>query len=95
MGLGWELMQLIIEWAKADGLSVIEGQVLRENTVMLDMASALGFEIRSDSERPRSAHRDAPARRCPLSATRRAFPLSWRRLLARQPINFPRSFFAD
>jgi acetyltransferase len=48
LGLGWELMQLIIEWAKADGLSVIEGQVLRENTVMLDMCRALGFEIRSD-----------------------------------------------
>jgi len=47
-GLGWELMRLIIEWAKADGLSVIEGQVLRENTVMLDMASGLGFEIRAD-----------------------------------------------
>ena len=48
-GLGWELMRLIIEWARADGLSVIEGQVLRENTVMLDMASALGFKIRSDA----------------------------------------------
>src|SRR5215204_4154836 len=48
-GLGWELMQLIIEWAKADGLSVVEGQVLRENAVMLEMASALGFEIRSDA----------------------------------------------
>ena len=47
-GLGWELMRLIIEWAKADGLSVIEGQVLRENTVMLDMASGLGFVIRAD-----------------------------------------------
>jgi len=47
-GLGWELMQLVIEWAKADGLSVVEGQVLRENTVMLDMASGLGFEIRAD-----------------------------------------------
>ena len=47
-GLGWELMRLTIEWARADGLSVIEGQVLRENTVMLDMARALGFKIRSD-----------------------------------------------
>jgi acetyltransferase len=47
-GLGWELMQLMIEWARADGLSVVEGQVLRENVVMLDMASALGFEILSD-----------------------------------------------
>ena len=48
LGLGWELMQLIIEWAKADGLIVIEGQVLRENTVMLDMCRALEFEIRTD-----------------------------------------------
>jgi acetyltransferase len=48
LGLGWELMQLIIEWAKADGLIVIEGQVLRENTVMLDMCRALDFEIRTD-----------------------------------------------
>ena len=47
-GLGWELMRLTIEWARADGLGVIEGQVLRENTVMLDMARALGFKIRSD-----------------------------------------------
>src|SRR5215207_6055251 len=47
-GLGWELMRLTIEWARADGLGVIEGQVLRENTVMLDMACALGFKIRSD-----------------------------------------------
>ena len=47
-GLGWELMRLTIEWARADGLSVVEGQVLRENTVMLDMARALGFKIRSD-----------------------------------------------
>ena len=47
-GLGWELMRLMIEWAKADGLSVIEGQVLAENTTMLDMCRALGFEIRTD-----------------------------------------------
>jgi acetyltransferase len=50
LGLGWELMQLIIEWAKADGLRVIEGQVLRENTVMLDMCRALGFDVRTDPE---------------------------------------------
>ena len=52
LGLGWELMQLIIEWAKADGLSVIEGQVLRENTVMLEMCRELGFEIRTDPVDP-------------------------------------------
>lgn len=47
-GLGWELMQLMIEWAKADGLRVVEGQVLRENTVMLDLCRNLGFDIRTD-----------------------------------------------
>ena len=29
-------------------MRVVEGQVLRENTVMLDMCRALGFDIRSD-----------------------------------------------
>jgi acetyltransferase len=50
MGLGWELMRLIIEWAKVDGLRIIEGQVLTENTVMLQMCQELGFEIIADPE---------------------------------------------
>ena len=36
-GLGWELMQLIIQYARSEGLQRIEGQVLRENSVMLSM----------------------------------------------------------
>jgi acetyltransferase len=48
LGLGWELMRLMIEWAKADGLRAVEGQVLRENTTMLAMCRGLGFAIRSD-----------------------------------------------
>jgi acetyltransferase len=44
-GLGWELMQLIIAWAKAAGLQSIQGQVLRENTTMITMCRELGFEI--------------------------------------------------
>ena len=50
LGLGWELMLLMIEWAKADGLRVVEGQVLRENTTMLDMCRRLGFGIRNDPD---------------------------------------------
>ncbi|MDQ4135386.1 MAG: GNAT family N-acetyltransferase, partial [Pseudomonadota bacterium] len=50
LGLGWELMRLMIEWAGAEGLKVVEGQVLRENTIMLDMCRRLGFAIRSDPE---------------------------------------------
>jgi len=52
LGLGWELMCLMVEWAKADGLSVVEGQVLRENTTMLDMCRKLGFGIRQDPADP-------------------------------------------
>jgi acetyltransferase len=47
-GLGWKLMELIIEYAKADGLKHIVGQVLRENAVMLRMCSEFGFVIEDD-----------------------------------------------
>jgi GNAT superfamily N-acetyltransferase len=43
-GLGWQLMQMIIAYARAKGLCAIEGQVLRENTTMLAMCRQLGFE---------------------------------------------------
>src|ERR1700719_4812617 len=36
-GLGWALMQLIIEYARSEGLKTISGDVLQENTVMLGM----------------------------------------------------------
>jgi acetyltransferase len=48
-GLGWALMQLIIEYAKSEGLKVVSGDVLAENTVMLAMCRELGFEVKSDS----------------------------------------------
>lgn len=44
-GLGWQLMQLVIAYGRAKGLCFIEGQVLAENTTMLDMCKQLGFEI--------------------------------------------------
>jgi RimJ/RimL family protein N-acetyltransferase len=47
-GLGWLLMQLIIEYARAKGLRSIQGQVLRENKTMLRMCAELGFEIVTD-----------------------------------------------
>jgi RimJ/RimL family protein N-acetyltransferase len=49
-GLGWDLMQLIIEYANAEGLSRLSGQVLQENSVMLKMCRELGFEIKTDAE---------------------------------------------
>ncbi|MGF9758595.1 bifunctional acetate--CoA ligase family protein/GNAT family N-acetyltransferase [Microvirga sp. 0TCS3.31] len=50
LGLGWELMRLMIEWAKVEGLREVEGQVLRENSTMLDMCRSLGFSIRIDPD---------------------------------------------
>jgi acetyltransferase len=38
-------MQLIIEYARAEGLKCIEGEVLGENTVMLGMCRDLGFSV--------------------------------------------------
>jgi len=49
-GLGWALMQLIIEYAKSEGLKRIVGQILQENSVMLKMCGELGFEIKTDAE---------------------------------------------
>ena len=48
-GLGWELMQLIIEYAKSQGLSRIDGQILQENSVMLKMCRELGFRVKTDT----------------------------------------------
>ena len=51
-GLGYMLMQMIIEYARAEGLKTIEGQVLAENTAMLAMCKELGFEIAADPGDP-------------------------------------------
>lgn len=47
-GLGWTMMQLIIEYARSEGLKTISGDVLHENTAMLDMCRGLGFEVKLD-----------------------------------------------
>jgi acetyltransferase len=49
-GLGWQLMHLIIAFARAKGFRNIEGQVLHENTPMLDMCRELGFRISTDPQ---------------------------------------------
>jgi acetyltransferase len=51
-GLGWLLMQTIIEYARNEGLGKIEGQVLNENRTMLRMCAELGFTITSDPNEP-------------------------------------------
>ena len=49
-GLGWLLMELMIEYARAEGLESIRGQVLQENRTMLQMCRQLGFAITPDPD---------------------------------------------
>ena len=47
-GIGWMLMELMIRYGRSENLRRIEGQVLQENTSMLDMCREIGFEISED-----------------------------------------------
>jgi acetyltransferase len=51
-GLGWQLMQVLIEYARAEGIHAIRGQVLQENTTMVDMCRRLGFHLEPDPDDP-------------------------------------------
>ena len=53
-GLGWLLMRRVIDYAKEKGLRRVYGDVLVENTTMLQMCAELGFhaqDIGSDIRR--------------------------------------------
>lgn len=52
IGLGWALMQLIIRYARADGIATIKGEVLKENTSMLAMCEKLGFSVKTSRDDP-------------------------------------------
>lgn len=49
-GIGWQLMQMVVDYARSLGLKMVEGQVLRENTTMLRMCKQLGFNVRVDPD---------------------------------------------
>ncbi len=49
-GLGWAMMQMMIAYARSEGLKRIVGQILHENTVMLKMCRELGFEVKTNPE---------------------------------------------
>ena len=61
-------MKLIIDYAAAEGLKCVDGQVLRENTAMLQMCRELGFEVKTDHSEPDILQRDAAAQ--PTAAAR-------------------------
>jgi acetyltransferase len=51
-GLGWQLMQHLIDYARTEGLQELHGTVLAGNTTMLDMCRQLGFVVQSETDDP-------------------------------------------
>ena len=49
-GIGWLLMQMLIEYGRDEGLKTIQGDVLAENTTMLQMCEELGFRSTEHSD---------------------------------------------
>ena len=49
-GLGWRLMQHLINYAKCEKLQDLHGAVLAGNTTMLQMCRELGFSVASDPD---------------------------------------------
>ena len=49
-GVGWLLMQRMIEYSKQKGLKIVRAQVLAENAAMLAMCAELGFHIADDPD---------------------------------------------
>jgi acetyltransferase len=49
-GLGWLLMQKMIDYARTEGIRTVNGQILRENTAMLAMCRELGFQVKPDPD---------------------------------------------
>lgn len=47
-GLGWLMMKHMIAYAKDRGMKSVCGQVLAENTTMLQMCGELGFHVSDD-----------------------------------------------
>jgi acetyltransferase len=71
-GLGWALMQLLIDYACAEGLKSLFGEVLNENTTMLAMCRQLGFEVRGDPHEQRVSLVSLDLAKARAGTTRRA-----------------------
>ncbi len=52
LGLGWVLMKHMINYARAEGLEEIFGEVLSENSTMLMMCEQLGFHVADEPDSP-------------------------------------------
>jgi acetyltransferase len=51
-GIGWQLLQQILAYAKAEKIGRIEGMVLEENKAMLKMCREFGFTVIRHPDEP-------------------------------------------
>lgn len=51
-GVGKALMRRLVEWAQAHGVRCLWGEVMDDNTAMIELAHALGFERETSKESP-------------------------------------------
>lgn len=65
-GLGKALMRRLLEWAQAHGIRRIWGEVMDDNTAMIELAQSVGFQREPSRESPNLLHVTldlAPARK--------------------------------
>lgn len=55
-GLGKALMRRLVEWAQAHGIRRIWGEVMDDNTAMIDLAQSVGFQREPSRESPNLLH---------------------------------------
>lgn len=55
-GLGKALMRRLVEWAQAHGIRRIWGEVMDDNTAMIELAQSLGFRRETSQESPNLLH---------------------------------------
>jgi RimJ/RimL family protein N-acetyltransferase len=55
-GLGKALMRRLVEWAQAHGIRRIWGEVMDDNTAMIELAQSVGFQREASRESPNLLH---------------------------------------
>ena len=55
-GLGKALMRRLVEWAQVHGIRRIWGEVMDDNTAMIELAQSVGFEREPSRESPNLLH---------------------------------------
>ena len=55
-GLGKALMRRLVEWAQAHGIRRIWGEVMDDNTAMIELAQSVGFQREPSRESPNLLH---------------------------------------